>query len=517
MLIKPGSQWPPPGHAQMRARWKGWRALWSGDLDWLKRDLPALAPGGYWARRAVKPGGRELHVPLAADIARTSATLVAGDTPAMKWEDDKPAQAAWNNLADEVGWATLLLEAFEVASATGGTYLRPAWDESVADHPLGQVVPADEALAEFRFGRLRQVTFVQELPAPDGWNQLERGEVWRHLEHHEPGEIRHELWLGNASSVGRPIPLADHPAVAGLPGVIDTRSIRPKRILCEYFPNDLPNPLTTLPLGRSDLQGVETLLDALDEVYDSWMRDIQLAKARILASKEALDPVAQAAGGSGGGLFRRRGTATPARTFDTDADVFHWMDIPGEDTNGKPMPFTLVQFEIRFEAHERSALGLIEQIVSRPGFAPQTFGLHVDGQLSGTAMRRRDIRSHQSKDRKRGYAKNPIERFAETLMLIGAAKFGTAKPAKRPVLEWKETSLADPLENAQVIELLTRAQALSLEVRVAMAHPDWDSDQVDDEVDRLMKERDSLLAPVLSGEEPPPGTEPEPPSDDERE
>jgi hypothetical protein len=503
----------------MRTRWRGWRALWSGHLDWLKRDLPALAPGGYWARRALKPGGRELHVPLAADIARTSATLVAGDTPALKWEDDTAAQDAWNKLADALGWANLLLEAFEVASATGGAYLRPAWDETVADHPLGQVVPADEALPEFRFGRLRQVTFVQELPAPDGWNQLEGGEVWRHLEHHEPGQIRHELWLGNLSSVGAPRPLADHPAVAGLPGLINTSSIRPGRILCEYFPNDLPNALTSLPLGRSDLQGVETLLDALDEVVDSWMRDIQLAKARILASKEAMDPVAT--GGTGGvrGFLRGRVNSTPARAFDTDADVFEWMDIPGEDTNGRPMPFTLVQFAIRVEEHERSALALIEQIVSRAGFAPQTFGLNVDGQLSGTAMKRRDIRSHQSKDRKRRYGKGAVERFAETLLLIGAAKFRTAKPAKPPALEWKETSQADPLENAQVIELLRRAQAASDEVVVRMAHGDWDDDQVDEELARLAKARAELLAPALDGTEPPPGTDPPaqdvPPADGE--
>jgi hypothetical protein len=504
----------------MRARWKGWRALWSGHLDWLRRDLPALAPGGYWARRAQKPGARELHVPLAADIARTSATLVAGDTPAMKWEGDPAAQDAWNTLADEVGWANLLLEAFEVASATGGAYLRPAWDETVADHPLGQVVAADEALAEFRFGRLRQVTFVTELPAPDGWNQLERGEVWRHLEHHEPGQIRHELWLGNLSNVGSPRPLADHPAVSGLPGVIDTTSIRRGRVLCEYIPNDLPNPLTSLPVGRSDLQGVETLLDALDEVFDSWMRDIQLAKARILASREAMDPVAQSSTGGGvRGFLRGRATATPARAFDTDADVFQWMDIPGEDTNGKPMPFTLVQFEIRFEAHERSALALFEQIVSRAGFAPQTFGLNVDGQLSGTAMKRRDIRSHQSKDRKRRYGKGPVERFAETLMLIGKAKFGTAGPSKPPALEWKETSQADPLENAQVIELLRRAQAASDEVVVRMAHGDWDDDQVDEELGRLAKAREAMTAPMLDGTEPPPNAVPPaqdgPPTDGE--
>jgi hypothetical protein len=497
VLIEPGSPWPPRAHATMRDRWLGWRALWAGDLRWLKANLPVLAPGGYWARRAQKPG-REVHVPLAADIARTSATLVAGDAPTLKWEDDQAAQTVWNELADDLGWANLLREAFEVASATGGAFLRPAWDEDVADHPLGDAVPADEGFGEWRFGRLRAVTFALELPAPSGWKQIEKSEVWRHLEHHEPGQIRHELWLGNETNVGNPRPLAEHPATANLPGVIDTSSIRPRRILCEYFPNALPNPLISLPMGRSDLQGVEGLMDMLDETVDSWMRDIQLGKGRILASREAMDSVPAGGASGGGGIFKRRGTTTPARAFDTDAEVFEWMDIPGETSEGKPMPFTLVQFLIRFKEHEATALFWIEQIVSRAGYAPQTFGLNVDGQLSGTAMKRRDIRSHQTKDMKRGYAKNPIERFAETLMLIGKAKFSKAAPKKRPVLEWKESN-ADPLENAQVIELLARARVGSLKVLVAMAHPDWDTDQVDEEVKELLKEREAEMAPVLTG------------------
>lgn len=521
MLINPGTLWPPPGHETMRYRWNSWAAWWSGDLNRLKQHAPATAPGGYWARRATKPGSREIHVPLAADLARTSAELVAGDTPAMNWGDtkkdetSKAVQTEWDALAQNIGWASSLLEAAEVAAATGGVYLRPAWDDQLAEHPLLTIVRADEALPEFRFGILRSVTFVQELPAPDDWVQLEKAEVWRWLEHHEPGQIRHELWLGNAASVGALRPLADHPATANLLSVINTTSVRPKGILAEYIPNDLPQPLDRLPLGRSDFQGVESLLDALDEVFDSWMRDIQLGKARILASKEAMNPVSQAASEGGRGLFKRRGNTTAAKAFDTDAEVFEWMDIPGEDSSGKPMPFTQVQFDIRYEEHEKSALALIEQIVSRAGYSPQTFGLNVDGQLSGTAMRRRDHRSHKTKDRKRRYARPALERCAETLMLINAAKFRKPKPTDRPTLEWRETDQADPLENAQVIELLTRARRLSLEVGVAMAHPEWDGDQVEEEVKRLQAEQKAeAAASPMSGFEPGPfGDGNKPPAD----
>jgi len=50
----------------------------------------------------------------------------------------------------------------------GGAFLRSAWDADTADQPLPTVVLADEALPEFRFDMLHQVTFVRVLPAPRG-------------------------------------------------------------------------------------------------------------------------------------------------------------------------------------------------------------------------------------------------------------------------------------------------------------------------------------------------------------
>ena len=53
-----------------------------------------------------------------------------------------------------------------------------------------------------------------------------------------------------------------------------------------YVPNQRPSSWRNDPLGqhlgRSDLAGVESLMDALDEAYSSWMRDIRLGKARLL-------------------------------------------------------------------------------------------------------------------------------------------------------------------------------------------------------------------------------------------
>lgn len=515
MLINEGTQWPPPGHWVMRTRWLSWAAWWSGDLDRLMRDTACTAPGGYWDRRR-KAGSTKYHLPLAADLARTAAELMYGDTPAMKFENDPDTQAAWEQLSQTIGWANKLLESGEIGAAVGGSYLRPAWDDQTAENPLFTVVRADRALPEFRFDQLVGVCFVTVLPQPAGWKAYRDGQVWRWLEHHESGQIRHELWLGSEASIGKPMPLEMHPATEFLTAVIDTRLIRPKGILAEYIPADLPNPLDeTLPLGRSVLQGVETLLDALDEVWDSWMRDIRIGKGRILISGEMLTPVAaqrkSSSTGMFGGLFGSKNT-TPAAAFDEDAEVYVPLEMQPEDSEGKANPITLVQFTLRVKEHFDTCMAIVEQIVSRAGFAPQTFGINIDGQLSGTAMRRRELRSHRTKDRMRRYARPALERVAETIMLINAALFGGPRPKARPALAWRDTDGADPKEQAETVEILRRAMVMSVETAVRTVHPDWDDDQVADEVKLLLNEQAALTAPALDGTEP---LEPADPNPDE--
>ncbi|ACU35600.1 hypothetical protein [Actinosynnema mirum] len=526
MLINPGSPWPPPGHQRLRTHWRGWRALWAADATELAKHLPGLVPNGYWHKIATKrPEVRTIHAGLAADIARTSADLVAGDTPALDWGEDPgtgtqprptPVQDAWDKYADTVGLANTFLEGAETASAVGGVFLRPVWNpnQGFGAVAVPTVVPADEALPEFRFGQLWRVAFVEELPPPDGWTQRERGEVWRLLEHHEPGQIRHELWRGNASSIGQLVPLTDHPATAGYLDVFNTTAIRPQGILVEHWPNVLPNPLVSMPLGRSDFQGCESRLDALDEAWSSWMRDIELGKSRILAAQEMLDAAPTGGGfrrlfgGGGGG-----GGQQAARVFDEDARVF--VGVPGMpmDSEGKLVPITPVQFNIRFQEHAATVAALIEDVLSRAGYSPQTFGINVDGQLSGTAMRRREQRSYRTRDRKRRYARSPLERFCETLALFNHQldnSFPT--PPGRPKLGWREGDQADPREVAEIGELWRRARLMSDEVGVAMAHPEWSPAEVQDEVQRLAKARTAEMAPALTGFERPPGTDP---NDDE--
>src|SRR5690606_8562377 len=102
-------------------------------------------------------------------------------------------------------------------------------------------------------------------------------------------------------------------------------------------------------LGRSDYSGSESLMDALDEVYTSWQRDIRLGKARITVPDTWLQPVAM--GGEGKVVLR----------FDEDRELF--VALPMDATEGT-LSATLFQPAIRFTEHEQTCLHYLERIIS---------------------------------------------------------------------------------------------------------------------------------------------------------
>lgn len=190
LLPDNGAPWPPPQFAPELRDMCIDDAWYSGDRKRLAevyaRDQ--LRPDGrrrLWGRRPPAPGQRDerLHIPLAADIANTSASLLFSEPPTFT-VDDRATQTRLDELTEAGGVANTLLEAAEVAAALGGVFLRVTWDASLTPRPLLTAVHADSALPEFRFGQLVAVTFWHELPS-------DSATVWRRLERHEPGHILH--------------------------------------------------------------------------------------------------------------------------------------------------------------------------------------------------------------------------------------------------------------------------------------------------------------------------------------
>ena len=412
--VNPKQSWPPL--RENGGDLDTWAAWYSGDPQRLTADAQPqqnrTARLFFWKRRT--PVGKPqsgLHMPLAGELASVSADLLFGDAFDLTVAD-KAAAKRLDELRSETSLQNKLLEGAETCAALGGAYLRASWDKGLADEPFLTTMLPDHAVPEFRYGRLTAVTFWREVAG-----DAQKGVVLRHLERHERGVILHGLYRGEKDLLGHAIDLKASPDTEGLEPVITLPDALAKRLAVAYVPNVLPDKRRpTSPQGRADVEGCESLLDALDETYTSWMRDIRLGKSRIVVPADALEP-AVFGGGRGAG-----------KSFDADREVFTELEVDPQH-----MDITPVQFDLRTAEHAETALHLFERIVSEAGYSPQTFGLKIEGRAeSGTALRLREARTFKTMARKQRYWAPALADACELLLILGRRGLRAAGHAGAP-------------------------------------------------------------------------------------
>lgn len=495
MPLPAGGAWPPKNLLPVFDRLAAWSAWWTGDPDDLaavygpgaglvfdstSRDQvvnhPSQYRGGVIGRLArwfwgepvnFNQRSAKLHVPIAGDIARTSAELLFSEPPKITVEaqdGDTKTQDRLNKLVDDGVHATFL-EAMEACAALGGVYLRVCWDTDVADRPWLSAVHADAAVPEWRWGQLAAVTFWEEL-SNDG------KEVVRHLERHEVGYILHGLYKGTPTELGKPADLGAFPETENLEPVVKTGI---GKLTAEYIPNMKPNRLwrslpVAAPMGRSDFAGVEPMMDALDETWSSWMRDIRLGKSRLIVPETALESL-----GPGQGT-----------RWDPTREVYEGLNLlaaPGENQ------ITEVQFDIRHAEHKASVDAQLEDILRGSGYSAQTFGLAGEVAITATEVAAKERASITTRGRKIGYTRPPVASALETLLMIDRAVFNSGVTPVKPDLDFGDYVAESMNDRAQTAQLMLAAEAASTETRVELLHPDWDDDQVAEEVARIQAEQ----------------------------
>ncbi|MGW5304860.1 phage capsid protein [Streptomyces griseoluteus] len=474
-LPENGAAWPPPEWAPYFDRIAVDDAWYSGDRRRLARIYgreQKTPRRRLWSRRSVahRPGhDTRLHVPFAGDIAQTSADMLFADMPRVV-VDDARTQARLDQLLADGHVQKTLLSAAEQCAALSGIYLRAAWDRDLVDRPLLTAVQPDNAIPEFRFGMLAAVNFWRELPGSTTQT------VWRHVERHEPGRIAHALYQGSADNVGRRVPLADHPDTAALVASIEadgeSTSTGIRQLTACYIPNMTPNRLHRgSPMGRSDYAApIYDQLDSLDETWTSWMRDIRLARARLIVPD---------------GYLRSNGPGRGA-TFDEDAEVYAQLNMPPTDNGG----ITLSQFEIRVDEHQRTAEALMRQAAQSAGYAARSFGLDQDGGQARTATEvdSDDDRSMITRGKKAGHWKQGLADVLFALLGVDAVQFRSGIVPERPRIEFPTGVAESPMDTATTLELLNRAQAVSTHTRVKILHPEWDDQAVAAEAAAILRE-----------------------------
>ncbi|MGI5196571.1 phage portal protein [Streptomyces sp. CA-288835] len=480
--------WPPPHLKPALDAMHTWDTWWSGDPDRLESLYGGTSGTGpdpkrlqyssgllgrfarWWWGTPTAPGERrtKVHVPLAGDLCSGSADLLFSEPPKFTVDGASTAKRL-DALADD-GMLATLQTAAEVGAALGGVYLRPVYDTDIADRPWLDAVHADSAVPEFRWGRLAAVTFWKVVRKEDG-------QVWRHLERHERGVILHGLYQGTADKLGHPVPLEDSEATQGFAIVVnDLGAIETgyDGLDVAHIPNQASRRWrkdhTLKDLGRSDLDGVEGLMDQLDETYSSWMRDIRLGKGRIIVPNAYLQNL-----GPGQGA-----------TWNPDQEAFAGIDmLTGPDSGNQ---LTVAQFAIRVQEHRETAEDLVNQILRSAGYSGQTFGIGGDVAVTATEVTARERRSMTTRGRKILRWRPALAHAIEALLAVDKQVYGGDITPQRPTVEFEDSVQEDPLTLANTVDVLRRANAASTETLVRMAHPEWDKTLVAAEVQRIQGE-----------------------------
>ncbi|MFB7899973.1 phage capsid protein [Streptomyces xiamenensis] len=486
-LPENGAAWPPPAMATPYAEMRTDDAWYSGDAPRLGQ-LYAQGHRGdgrrrLWGRPRPAPGGRDtrMHIPLPGDIATTAADLLWAEAPTIT-VPTPATQDRLDELVAEGGVVNTLLEGAEVGAALGGHYLRVTWDTDLARRPLLTVVHADAAVPEFRWGLLTGVTFWRELTGSSA------ATVLRHLERHEPGRILHAVYEGTAESLGRRVPLTEHPETAALADSLgadgDAIATGIRELTAAYLPNMRPHRKHRgSQLGRSDFSApLYDLFDGLDETWTSWLRDIRLARARLIVPD---------------GYLRDRGPGRGA-TFDLDRDIWQALNIPPGEGDG----ITLSQFAIRVEEHERTAAAITRTAVQMAGYSPQSFGEGGDAvAATATEVVARERRSMVTRLKKLGYAVPGIADMLYVMLLLDRQLYTPSLVPERPTVTPADSVSEDPETTARTVSLLQQAQAVSADTRVRMLHPDWDDTAVAEEVERILTETGAAVPdPMQAGD-----------------
>ncbi|WP_200308234.1 capsid protein [Streptomyces adelaidensis] len=499
-----GTPWPPINPA-IRCALEDWSAWFSANPDRLAhryqnrhtdgsrfgapQNRPSQYRGGLvgtvarWFWGEPTPLGEKranLHMPLAKDIARTSADLLFSEPPTLKAEN-KATQERLEQFM-ESGLKRTLIASGEASAALGGSYLRAVWDTDVRPGPWASLVQADGAHPEFAHGDiLKSVTFWRVLASDDQ-------KVIRHLERHEPGVILHGVYEGTLDNLGKPVDLKAFPETEKL---LPARTLPiGKRLACTYIPNSMIAPdWRDIPgaagLGSSDYQGAETFLSAIDETYTSLMRDVRLARSRIIVPAGYL----QSNGPGAGALWE-------------DREVYAGMNIPPTEKQ----EITLNQFAIRIADHRATIEELVGKVIRNAGYSAGTFGDDDGGPaVTATEIKARQARSMSTRARKAELYAVGIADIVETLLMLESSNLFTG--IEKVAVERPDVIFADSVQDdiktlAETAELLRRAEAASTETLVALTRPDLEEKDQREEVDRILKETGRLVAdPVLTGAE----------------
>lgn len=515
-LPAPDSHWPPVRLATILPKMSEWSAWMAGDADKLaatyggdSAQLQAIAPARrtssagrlrrmFWGNRPQtldQPAPHRFHIPLPADLCTASAALMFGSPPTVTTEGtDTTVPATMTHLIEERALWETLTTAFTNAAGLGGTYLRASWDPSIEGGAFLSYVDADQASPVWGpYGDLVEVTFHRVLEAQSAGQVT----VWRHLERHylsaptdtvfggaampaRTGLIEHTLWAGTADNIGRQVALSAHPSTEGFaafPGASPamlTVTTGSRGLAVEYAKNKgeqlawRKDPVGWA-MGRSDFDQLESSFDTHDRLWSYLVREFDLTKARAFVPASLLRSL-----GPGGGAL-----------FDQDREFFTPLEMPPAINATLDQQLTLTNFSIRVDEHISAIKELQQGILRDAGYSARTFGEDENGAaMTATEVVDRNSRSGITRKSKCNLAGPAIRRVLVKVLQINASLGVQPKGATGAgntdalTLTWPQGESESPQTRAQTVQMLDAAGAISLWMKLTIAHPGMDADDL---------------------------------------
>lgn len=435
-----------------------------------------------------------MHAPVASNIATLSADLLLAE-PArftlVKDGDDLEGdiQDRVEKILNSEDTHRVLQEAAELTAGLSATVLTAHWDPENSTQPWIQYTACDAAIPEFSAGKLSAVNLYTTYPRTTAGDLVTGYAV--HIERHEPGRIVHAValttidasitgWLDliDLDATAHIVDIAggafvdDAPGAVALPTGIEALTAvwwknRPTKQFRKM--GQMRN------LGRADIEGVEQMLDAIDEVWSSWMRDIKVARARLIIPETFLELQGPGLGGA----------------FDDDQEVLTALAFT--DLGPDQGKITAQQFEIRATEHQATLAALTKEVVQACGYSLSSYGEQQNGGSSSataTEVTDRTTLTERTRDKKFLYFAEAMQGLARALLELDAKHYGgTAIPKGADfTITIPDLSQIDPEKQGRVFQYYRSAMAASTRTLVMMRDPDLSKEEVDEEVARIHAE-----------------------------
>ena len=440
-----GEEWPP---AELKAHWEEieyYRVRYRNDAGLLIPYNRAYSVASFERQEQFTP------VPFAREMARYSSSLLFSEPAKITLDSN---QAALDELLDANGAEAFWQESAETIAVEGRGAFRIIQDDEIdSSNPLITFVNEDQIIWDVRHGRfVRGGVVVIEAYSDSGHD------LYRMFESHEKGFITRRVYKGQDSRLGNEVAVDDASLPTDLQGFEDL----------EETGVDTPTLIRwdNVPGGRSDLFGIEVLLDRIDEA-----ESLLLEKARK----------------SRPWIFSTRQLADENGYIDISNIIFLAQSEAAEYLeDGRPTgsPVVHVQPDMQTVEHVAYLNHLQEQALTKAGYSLSSYGLGDIGTAeSGTAIR---LKQNRTLINRQGKERMCREAMTTAIAVALARKTNQRDIANlKPEIAYGDGMPTDENEVATRIQTLKTTNLISLQQAVRDIHPDWNDETVDEEVARI--------------------------------